>query len=63
VPGTPRLLINRERVGGFSFDFSAGSTDTHYMGDCDAGVRELARLVGWEAELDALEQKAIPKRS
>ena len=59
--GTPRLLVNRERVGeagpwgGPGFDFeSAGTADVLYQGDCDAGARELARLCGWGAELDAL---------
>jgi NAD-dependent deacetylase sirtuin 2 len=56
--GAPRVLINRERVGeggwrGFDFD-APGTTDLHFQGDCDDGVRELARLAGWGAELDAL---------
>ena len=28
--------------------------DALYLGDCDAGVRQLCQLLGWEAELDAL---------
>jgi NAD-dependent SIR2 family protein deacetylase len=59
--GTPRLLINRERVGegpvGMhgrgGFDFDSG-TDGHYAGDCDDAARRLARLLGWEGELDAV---------
>jgi len=63
--GVPRLLINRERVGedkasfmpfgspGFRFD-EPGSQDVWFAGDCDEGVWQLARLLGWEAELQAL---------
>ena len=59
------MLINRERVGeadaalmlmgakrGFQFD--EGHRDAIFLGDCDHGVRELARHLGWEAELDEL---------
>lgn len=28
--------------------------DALFLGDCDAGVKELCRLLGWEADLDAL---------
>eukprot|EP00966_Prymnesium_polylepis_P193020 4473507-Prymnesium_polylepis.1 len=68
-PRTPRMLINRERVGergmrdrgasrangrrGFEFGTPA-SNDVLYQGDCDAGVQELVRLLGWGAEFDAL---------
>jgi hypothetical protein len=55
----PRLLINRERVadakytlGGFDFD--TPERDCHFLGDCDKGVRKLARLLEWEEELDQL---------
>ena len=48
--GTPRLLINRERVGvdlGLDFDHADDRTaDVFYQGDCDAGVAELCRLMG-----------------
>jgi NAD-dependent deacetylase sirtuin 2 len=62
----PRLLINREVVGeadpalrsvGYAkgLDFGAGNyRDALHLGDCDGGVRELCRLLEWEAELDAL---------
>ena len=68
-PGSPRLLINRERVGEgtavrrgpvgpagpFDFDgFDGLSCDGFVQGDCDSAVLELAQLLGWEAELDAL---------
>jgi NAD-dependent deacetylase sirtuin 2 len=65
----PRLLINREKVhekksdffslmmgGGSGFDFSeeTGYRDVFYAGDCDHGVVELAKLLGWEDELKEL---------
>ena len=63
---TPRLLINKERVGeadpvlramGYrkGFDFGAGNTrDALFEGDCDSGVWELCQLLGWEEELREL---------
>lgn len=67
--GTPRLLINRQRVGPFTFQCDRGAhdppaelarptTDVFFEGDCDAGVRELARLAGMGDELTALIDKA-----
>ncbi|KAG0235175.1 NAD-dependent protein deacetylase sirtuin-2 [Actinomortierella wolfii] len=61
----PRLLINREKAGedvygGFDFEGKWSKKyqrDAFYGGDCDSGVRELAKLLGWDAELDALYQK------
>jgi hypothetical protein len=54
-------LINRERVGeGYpgvkqGFNFGGGNRrDAFFKGECDAGVRELCRLLGWEQELDDL---------
>lgn len=46
----PRLLINMEQVG------SMGSRpdDVLILKDCDTGVKELARALGWEEELEAL---------
>ena len=68
-PRTPRMLINRERVGergvrdrgasrangrrGFEFG-SPASNDVLYQGDCDAGVQELVQLLGWGADFDTL---------
>ena len=68
-PRAPRLLINRERVGergvrergasrangsrGFEFGVPH-SNDVLHQGDCDAGVQELAKLLGWSAELNQL---------
>lgn len=34
--------------------------DALFEGDCDAGVRELCRLLGWEDELDALIEAGLP---
>ena len=58
-PGTPRLLVNRERVGvgmfgmgGFDFD-SDGTKDGFFEGDSDAAVAQLAAACGWGAELEA----------
>lgn len=65
-PSTPRLLINRERVGeadeslramGYrkGFCFGEGNhRDALFEGDCDEGARQLAELLGWGRELDGL---------
>jgi len=62
----PRLLINRDLVGDIAPElyqlghrrglwFGEGNTrDVQHLGDCDAVVRRLAALLGWEADLDAL---------
>lgn len=60
-PGTPRLLINRERVGvgdglfggGFQFD-EPGTADRFFQGDSDDAVAQLVDACGWRAEFDAL---------
>jgi hypothetical protein len=49
LPGCPRVLFNREEAG----DIGERSDDVLALGDCDAGVRELSRMLGWEEELDA----------
>lgn len=54
--GTPRLLINQERVGGLG----GRSDDILLLGDCDQGVRKLAKAVGWEDELEELWAKTDP---
>ena len=46
---TPRLLVNRERVGSFS-----GPSDGFVQGDCDEAVHQLCGLLGWEAELEGV---------
>lgn len=47
---TPRVLINKERVGGIG----SAADDVLLIGDCDDGVRELARACGWLKELERL---------
>eukprot|EP00742_Colponemidia_sp_Colp-10_P005001 GILJ01005342.1.p1 GENE.GILJ01005342.1~~GILJ01005342.1.p1 ORF type:complete len:353 (+),score=38.14 GILJ01005342.1:73-1131(+) len=61
-PLCPRLLINREAVaveesmtgGHFRFQLPDNYRDVGLLTDCDSGVRQLARELGWEKELDAL---------
>ncbi|KFY39193.1 hypothetical protein V495_06088 [Pseudogymnoascus sp. VKM F-4514 (FW-929)] len=50
LDGTPRVLLNMERVG------SLGSRpdDVLLLGDCDGQVRRLADELGWRDELEAL---------
>ncbi|KAF7712644.1 NAD-dependent protein deacetylase class 1 [Penicillium ucsense] len=55
-PGVPRVLINMERVGGLG----SRPGDVLLLGDCDAGVRKLARAMGWEEELEALWEETNP---
>jgi hypothetical protein len=41
--------------GGFVFEGSEGAyRDVLYLGDADDGVIELAKMLGWEAELESL---------
>jgi len=54
--GTPRLLINMERVGGLG----GRSDDVLLLGECDKGVRKLCKALGWEEELDKLWEKTDP---
>ena len=56
--GTPRLLINSERVGGLG----SRADDVLMIGDCDTGVRELARALGWTEELETLWDETHPGR-
>ncbi|XP_034664910.1 NAD-dependent protein deacetylase Sirt2 [Drosophila subobscura] len=67
-PRCVRLLINRDAVGRSKFttwmddknDDSLlynrpnNTRDVAYLGDCDAGVLELAKNLGWEEELQEL---------
>ena len=75
--GTPRLLINRERVGEgalaipgpsgpFCFDAAvAGSleVDQLFLGDCNDAVHRLAQAAGWEDELVTLCSQGTPGRA
>jgi NAD-dependent histone deacetylase SIR2 len=47
-PGTPRILINRERVG----EIGSQPDDVRILEDCDDGVRKLAHALGWERDLE-----------
>ena len=67
---TPRLLINREKVGTYSkrrggysspgmaqygFRFDKSNyRDALFLGDCDDGCVALSRSLGWEEDLNAL---------
>ncbi|KAL4257627.1 NAD-dependent protein deacetylase [Pleurotus pulmonarius] len=44
----PRVLINLERVG----DFGSRTDDVVLLGKCDEVVRDLAKALGWEEELE-----------
>lgn len=61
---TPRVLINMEKVGctpflagGFDFDHAKNYRDLFLEGGCDDTVREMARELGWEKEVLALQRK------
>jgi NAD-dependent histone deacetylase SIR2 len=44
----PRVLINLDQVG----DIGSGKNDLVLLGKCDDIIRDLARELGWEDELD-----------
>lgn len=44
----PRVLINLDKVGGIG----SGKKDMVFLGKCDDIIRDLARELGWEDELD-----------
>ena len=48
--GIPRLLINKERVGGIG----ARSDDVLLLGDCDSGIKKFASALGWGENLSSL---------
>ena len=49
VPGQcPRVLINLDKVGGIG----SGKNDVVLLGKCDDIIRDLAKELGWEDELD-----------
>ena len=50
---TPRVLINKERVGGLG----SGADDVLLLGGCDEGARRLAEACGWRDELEELWQQ------
>ncbi|EED23562.1 SIR2 family histone deacetylase, putative [Talaromyces stipitatus ATCC 10500] len=55
---TPRLLINMEQVGGLG----SRADDVLLLGDCDEGVRKLAKALGWLEELEALWEESNPNK-
>ena len=55
---TPRILINKERVGGLG----SRPDDVLLLGDCDEGVRKLADALGWREELEELWQSTNPDK-
>lgn len=52
--GVPRVLINKEQVG----SMGTRPDDVLLLGDCDEGVRKLAKACGWEDELENLWKEA-----
>lgn len=54
--GTPRLLINMERVGGLG----GRSDDVLLLEKCDKGVMRLCRALGWDEELEDLWARTDP---
>jgi NAD+-dependent protein deacetylase sirtuin 2 len=56
---TPRLLINKNKVGAFAkVDSPINYRDVAYDGDCDEGVRALVDALGWTEELNAIKNAA-----
>lgn len=56
--GTPRVLINLDRVGGLG----SRPDDVLLLGDCETGVREFAKALGWLEELEALWEETNPDK-
>ncbi|GAM24735.1 hypothetical protein SAMD00019534_079100 [Acytostelium subglobosum LB1] len=55
----PRCLINMHEVGtnahgGFKFEASNNKTDVKWIGDCQQGIKELSRLLGWQDHLQSI---------
>lgn len=55
--GTPRVLINKEAVGGFG----SRADDVLVLEDCDKGVCKLANACGWLEELVVMWEKTASK--
>ena len=47
-------LVGHTAGLGFDFVSETNRRDALFLGDCDDGFRELARLLGWDAELETL---------
>lgn len=55
---TPRLLINKNKVGSFAkVDSPNNYRDVAFDGDCDEGVRQLVEALGWTDDFNALKNK------
>jgi NAD-dependent histone deacetylase SIR2 len=54
----PRFLINKERVGGIG----GRPDDVLELGECDEGVRKLAKACGWEKDLMRKWESTNPKK-
>ena len=54
----PRVLINLERAG----TIGSRPDDVLLLGDCDTGVRKLAKALGWLEELEALWEQTNPDK-
>ena len=54
--GVPRLLINKEKVGGLG----SRADDVILLGDCDEGVHKLASALGWTEELESVWREVNP---
>lgn len=57
--GTPRLLINKEKVG----DLGAYPEDVMLLGDIDEGVMKLAEALGWSDELTTIWKEKNPGKA
>lgn len=51
---TPRLLMNMEKVG----EIGSRREDVVWLGECDDGVMELAKGLGWWEEMEAIWKEA-----
>jgi NAD-dependent histone deacetylase SIR2 len=56
---TPRVLINQEQVG----SLGSRADDVLVLGDCDSGVRKLAKACGWLEELEQLWAETVPDQT
>lgn len=56
---TPRLLINLTKAG----DMGSRPDDVLLLKDCDAGVKQLARALGWEDDLQVLWETINPEKA
>lgn len=55
--GVPRLLVNLDHAG----DMGCRDEDICLLGSCDDGVRNLADILGWREELEAIWREAVAR--